>query len=116
MGDGDGAAGGDLLLEDGDDAAVGAEDVAEADGDEAGAAVLQRPDQQFGDALGDSHDVGGADGLVGGDHDEVVDAVLGGGGGDVGGAEDIVLDGLEEAGLHHGDVFVGGGVVEDGGP
>ena len=34
VGDGDGAAGGDLLLEDGDDAAVGAQDVAKADGDE----------------------------------------------------------------------------------
>ena len=44
MGDGDRTAGGDLLLEDGDDAAVGAEHVAEADGDELGAAVLEGTD------------------------------------------------------------------------
>ena len=79
-----------------------------------GAAVLEGEDQQFGDALGGAHDVGGPDGFVGGDHDEVIDAVLGGGEGDVLGAEDVVFDGLEDVGLHHGDVLVGGGVIDDG--
>ena len=72
-------------------------------------------EQQFGHALGGAHDVGGPDGFVGGDHDEVLDAVLGGGDGHVVGAEDVVLDGLEDVGLHHGDVLVGGGVIDDGG-
>ena len=104
---------GDLLLEDGDDAAVRAEHVAEAHGDVLGPAVLQGEEQQFGDALGGAHDVGGPHGFVGGDHDEVLDSVLGGGHGDVVGPEDVVLDGLEDVRLHQGNVLVGGGVIDD---
>ena len=70
-------------------------------------------EQQLGHALGGAHDVGGTDGFVGGDHDEVFDAVVGGGHGHVVGAEDVVFDGLEDVGLHHGDVLVGCGVIDD---
>ena len=58
---------------------------------------LWSEEDQLGDALGRAHDVGGADGLVGGDQDEILDAVLGGRGSHVPGAEDIVLDRFEEA-------------------
>jgi hypothetical protein len=71
--------------EDGDDAAVGAEDVAEADGDEFGGPVLEGADDEFGEALGGSHHIGGGDGFA---SESAV-----GREGEVKGAEDIVLDG-----------------------
>src|ERR1019366_4594385 len=48
------------------------------------------------------------------DHDEVFETVVGGGERDVPGAEDVVFNGLENVGLHHGDVLVRGRVIEDG--
>src|ERR1039457_7100771 len=113
MRDGDGLARGDLLFEKGKHASVAAQDVAETDGDILRAAVLEGVDQQLGDALGNAHDAGRADRLVGRDHDEVGDPVLRGGDGDIPGPDHVVLDGFEHVGLHQGDVLVGRGVVED---
>src|SRR5207247_5976594 len=133
MGDGDGAAGGDLLLKNGDDAAGGAQDVAEADGEKTdrvsgfGFRVsgpffetrdprpetrIQRLNVQLGKSFGRAHDAGGVYGFVGGDHDKGGCAASGGGVGYDLGAEDVVLDRFAGVELHHGDVLVGG-AVED---
>ena len=74
----------DLLAEAGDDGAVGAEDVAEAGGDEAcladlGAALDGKSETlhvDLGHALGAAHDIGGVDGFVGRHHHHLVDTVL----------------------------------------
>jgi hypothetical protein len=60
------------------------------------------------------HDAGRADGFVSGDEDEAFDAVREGEVGKAGGAEGVVLDGFTRLVLHHGDVFMGGGVIDDG--
>ncbi len=130
MGDGDGTAFLDLLTEEGDDGAVGAEDVAEAGGDElgdGGAAIglgegdagsalcdgfVERLAVDLADTLGATHDIGGVDGFVGGDHDELAGAVLDGEVGDDMGAEDIVLDCHGGIVLHHGDVLIGCGMED----
>jgi hypothetical protein len=75
--------------------------------------LLHPQKQQLGDPLGGPHDVGRPHGLIGGDHDEVRDPVLGGGYGQVVCAEDVVLDGLEDVRLHQRDVLVGRGVIDD---
>ncbi len=72
-------------------------------------------DVNFGAAFGGAHDAGGVDGFVGGDHDEVFDAVGGGGVGEGLGAEDVVSDGFAGVGFGERDVFVCGGVEDDGG-
>lgn len=115
VGDGDGSAVFDLFAEDGDDAAVGAEHVAEADGAEFGVGVLrvQVPDIEFGDAFGGTHDAGGVDGLVGGDQNEGVGFEFCGQIGHVLRSADVVFDGFAWVLLHHGNVFVGGGVDDD---
>ena len=139
VGDGDGAAFGDLFAEAGDDAAVAAEDVAEAGGGVAGggaggcgllgvavlrgcgrgvaAALVQGGveglDVHFGGAFGGAHDVGGVDGFVGGDHDELPDVVFAGEFGDVDGAGDVGDDAFAGVFFDEGDVFVGGGVEDD---
>lgn len=119
VGDGDWAAGVDLLLEDGDDGAGGGEDVAEADGEESGRVPgvgiggVEGLGVEFGAAFGGAHDGGGVDGFVGGDEDEGVAVGAGGGVGDGFGAENVVFDGFAGVGFHHGDVFVGGAVEDD---
>ena len=143
VGDRDGAALLDLLFEDGDDRAVGAQDIAEADGHELGLRMLQGLrrdgvvgrsmgkqrrnlvrlslfdlfvkglDDHFAEALAGAHDVGGVDGLVGGDEDKALAAVQHGGIGRAVGAEGVVLDRLAGAVLHEGDMLVGGGVVDE---
>ena len=116
VGDGDGAAVGDLLLEEGDDGAVAAEDVAEADGDVVGfAGFVFDLDDHLADALAGAHDVRGVDGFVGGDEDEALGFVFVGDVGEVIGAEDVVFDGFERGVFHEGDVLVRGGVKNDGG-
>src|ERR1017187_10887257 len=114
MGDGKGLSGGDLLLEEGNHAAVTSEHVPKTDRDVIGTVDLEMVDEKFGDPLGDAHNAGGADCLIGGDHDEVGNTVLSGGESDIAGSDDVVLDGFEGMGFHHGDVLIGGGVVEDG--
>ena len=84
VGDGDGSALLDLLLEEGNDAAVAAQHVAEAGGDKLGAAFhfavldgfVEALNVDFADTLRTAHDVGGIDGLVGGNHYELLDAVF----------------------------------------
>ena len=111
--DGDGAAGLDLLLEQGDDGAVGAQDVAEADGHELRLALpVHHLHHHLAQTLAGTHDVGGVHGLVGGDQHEPLDAVGRGGLGHLVGAEDVVLDGLVGAVLHQGDMLVGRGVED----
>ena len=114
MCDGDGSAGGDLLLEDGDDGAVGAEDVPESNGGELGFAVDgERLHEELCDAFGGAHDAGRVDGLVGGDEDAGVDFGALCGSDDVEGTDDVVFHGLGGVCLHEGDVFMGGGVEDD---
>ncbi len=123
--DGDGSSLLNLVLEEGDHAAVGAEDIAEADGgiarrvrfrgegaDTVGG-VGEALDHELAHALRGAHDVGGVDGLVRGDQDEPLDTVGGGGQRGLVGAEDVVLDGFLRIVLHQGHVLVGGGVEDD---
>ena len=142
MGDRDGAALLDLLFENGDDRAVGAQDIAEAHGHKLGLRLLkglcrdgvvgrgmgkQRRnlvrlslfdlfvkglDDHLAEALAGAHDVGGVDGLVGGNEDKALAAVEHGGIGRAVGAEGVVLNGLTGAVLHEWDMLVGGGVVD----
>ena len=113
MGDGDRPPLRDLLLEGRHDAAGAAEDIAEADGDETGAAgpgqglhvELRRP-------LGRPHHVGRVDRLVGGDHDEGFAVELVGGIGHHPRAAHVVVRRLGRVVLHQRHVLVGGGVKD----
>ena len=119
--DRDGAARGDLFLETGNHAAVGAQDIAEAGGHEPGAPLdlafldgeAQRLDVDLGHALGAPHHAGGVDGFVGGDHHHLLDVVFQAFVGDVAGAQDVDEDRFAGVFLHQGDVFVGRGVEDD---
>ena len=143
MGDRDGAALLDLFFKDGDDRAVGAQDIAEAHSHELGPCMLKGLcrdgvvgrgmgekrgnrvclagldlfikglDDHLAEALAGAHDVGGVDGLVGGDEDKALAAVKHGGISRAVGAEGVVLDRLAGAVLHEGDMLVGSGVIDD---
>ena len=111
--DGDGPALGDLLLEKRNHAAVAAQHVAEAHGDEAGlavAAVILH--DQLADALGRAHDVRGVHGLVGGDQHHAPHMVAVARLRDVQRAEHVVLHGLAGVQLHQRHVLVRGGVED----
>lgn len=107
MSDGKGLVMRDLILEDGNDAAGGTEDVAEADGIHALA-----DSEQFGDAFGDAHDAVGVGGFVGGDKEKVAIAVANGLLQEDVGSEDVGLGGGERIGFQELDVFVGSGVED----
>lgn len=122
VGDGQGAALGQLLLEEGDDGAGGAEDVAEADGHEPrpGGGVrcptrlqIESLHIELGEALGGAHDVGGVDGLVGGDLDEGLGTGGTGGVGDVFRADRVGQHALAGVELDHGHMLQGRGVEDD---
>ncbi len=125
MRDGDGSPLLDLTLEEGDHAAIGAEDVAEPDGGEAGGVgvggeragadggVGEALDHELAHALGGAHDVGRVDGLVGRHQDKPLDAVRGVRDGGLVGAEDVVLDGLLRVVLHQRHMLVGRRVEDD---
>src|SRR5262245_22916176 len=70
--------------------------------------MLQAKDDEFGDTLGRSHDVGRLDGFVGRDHYEVLDLKCPRDQGYVVCSEDIVGYRLEAVGFHHRNVLVGG--------
>jgi len=116
VGDGDGATVADLPPEEGDHRAVAAEDIPEAGGDESGFHVIvvkERAGVHLADPFGGAHHVGGVDGLVGGDHDELFDPVFHGQVGDGLGALDVGAQGLIGELLHERDVFIGRGVEDD---
>ena len=120
VGDGDRTAVTDLLLKDGDHAAVGAQDVAEPGGHELCHALhpafldglAEALAVDLADALAAAHDVGRVDGLVGGDHDELTGHVLHRKVGYHTGAVDVVLYGYRRVVLHHRDMLVGGGMED----
>ena len=109
IGDGDGAALGDLLREELDYAIARGEDVAEAENSAAGG-----EDDLLGDTLGCAHDGSWFDCLVGGEQDEAR-AVGGGSHGQGFRGEDVVGDGGEGLFFHERNVLVGGGVEDDAG-
>ena len=106
------ATGGELFLEQRDDAAVAAEHVAEAGGDEMGLFGRAALNVDFGHTLGGAHHVGGVDSLVGRDHHKFFGAVLDGQVGNVLGSEHIDKNCLVWVLLHKGHVLVGCGVVD----
>ena len=118
MGDGDGAAGLDLLFKDGNDAAVAAQDVAETGGDELGLAfhlavflgLVEALDIDFADTFAAAHHIGGIHGLVGGNHHEFPDSVLHRHVGHHLCRIHIVQHCLGGVVLHHGHVLVGRGM------
>ena len=110
VGDGHWTAFCDLLLEERDDRAVGAEDVAEADRDEVGLRVLpvHHLDDHLTDTLRGPHDVRRVHGLIRGDQDEALHAGVGCGTGGFQGAHDVVLDRFVRAHLHERHVLMCG--------
>ena len=108
VGDGHRTALRDLLLEERDDGAVGAEDVTEADRDEVGLRVLpvHHLDDHLTDTLRGTHHVRRVHGLIGGDQDEALHAGVGRGTGGLEGAHDVVLDRFVRAHLHERYVLV----------
>ena len=120
MGDGDGTALAYLFLEDGDDRAVAAQDIAKAGGDELGDALhlafldglVQGLAVDFADTLGASHDVGGVYGLVGGDHDKLLSFILHCKVGYHSRTIYIILYCYARVVLHHGHVLVGSGMED----
>jgi hypothetical protein len=107
---------GDLAPEERDDAARGAEHVAEADGDEARAVRPARRgglDQPLAEGLRLAEHVLRSHRLVGGDEHEALHAALGGDLGDDPRANDVVSHRLERVRLHERDVLVGGRVEDD---
>src|SRR5450755_883976 len=111
MRDGDRPTARDLLFEDGNDAAVAAENVSEPDGHILDPAILKRTDHQFGNALACPHDVRRTHGLVRRDHDKVFRVAATGCQGDVQSPEDIVLDRFKQVRLHHRHVLVSRRVI-----
>jgi hypothetical protein len=118
--DGDGASLRNLFAEARNDGAVTAQDIAEACGDVARAGFVrgaemgvQGLDVHFSGALGGTHDVGGVDGLVRGDHDEALDVVFTGNFRHVHATPDVIEDGFTGIRFHERHVFVGGCVEDD---
>ena len=112
-GNGHRTAGTDLALEDRDDRAVGAQDVAETDRHEFGIPSRDGGDNDLRQALGGAHDIGGVHRFVGGYQDKALYVAFHC---DLGGfvsAEDVVENRLFAAELHQGNVLVGGGVDHD---
>ena len=110
VGDGHRTAFCDLLLEERDDGAVGAEDVTEADRDEVGLRVLpvHHLDDHLTDALRGTHDVRRVHSLICGDQDETLHAGVGRGTGSLQGTHDVVLDCFVRAHLHERYVLMCG--------
>lgn len=100
----------DLLLEERDGGAVGAQDVTEADRDEVGLRVLpvHHLDDHLTDPLRGTHHVRWVHGLIGGDQDEALHAGFGSGTGGLEGAHDVVLDCFVRAHLHQRYVLMRG--------
>ena len=71
-------------------------------------------DQHFTQALGTAHDIGGVDGLIGGELDKTLHTVLCRRGQQILGAEHIVLDGLGRADLHKRHMLVGRSMKDNG--
>src|SRR5439155_12896401 len=115
MRDADRAALGDLLAEDGDDAAGRVEHVPEPHRDETGAHVVPvavRLDDPLAQRLRLPHDGLRVRGLVGGDEHEPLRPEVDGNVRHRPRPERVVADGLERVRLHHGDVLVGRGVED----
>ena len=110
VGDGHRTALRDLLLEERDDGAVGAEDITEANRDEVGLRVLpvHHLDDHLTDPLRGTHDVRRVYGLIRGDQDEALHASVGCGTGGLEGAHNVVLDCFVRAHLHERYVLVRG--------
>ena len=117
VGDGNRSAGSDLFLEQGDDAAPAAEDVAETDSGELGVADrVHLLDNQLSGAFGGTHDAGGIDGFICRNHDEDFAAAAVCCFGDIFCTKDVIFYGFHRMGFHEGDVFVSSGVEDDLGP
>ena len=119
MGDGEGPARRELLVEEREDAAVGAQHVAEAHDAEVGAGVPERGQLQD-DALrhpfGGAENAGRVDRLVGRDQDELPHAVAGGAARRAQRSHHVVPDAFEHVRLEHRHVLVGGGMEHVVGP
>ena len=118
MGDCDWAAFFDLLLENRDYAAVGAENIAETCGHKLGHALdtplldglIEALAVDFADSFAAAHHVGRVHGLVGGNHHKFLCSIFHRQVGNHPGAVDVVLHRNRRVVLHHRNVFVGSGV------
>lgn len=116
MGDSNGPALLNLLFKKRNNGTIATQDIAETSGDKLGFALYLTINDSLikalainlTDALGATHDVGGVNGLIGGDHHELLGAVLNRQVGNDASTCDIVADGLNGVVLHHGHVLIGG--------
>ena len=110
-----------LFAETGDDTTVGTEDVTETGGDEAGAAFdlalskrqTEALDVDFSETLGTTHVVGRVDGLIGRDHDHLLDIVFDTLIGHLTGTYGIDQDGFTGIFLHQRYVLVSCGMEDN---
>ena len=108
------SAGRNLLFKQRDNASVGAKDIAEAHRHKiARIMAVEHLNDHLADALGGSHNVGGIDRLIRGDHDKALGAAGGCRHRRIEGAEDVVFDGLAGADLHERHMLVRSGMIDD---
>ena len=94
---------------------MAAQHIAEAHGYAGhGCAAGEGLDQHFTQALGTAHDIGGVDGLIGGELDKTLHTVLCRRGQQILGAKHIVFDGLGGADLHKRHMLVGRSMKDNG--
>ena len=114
MRDRDRPAGANLLLKHGYDAADGAENVSEADGDEPrGRELRECVNVAFGELLRHAHHAGRVDRLIRGNEHEALKLKLVRQIGDELSSQRIVLDGFARVGFHHRHVLVRSRMEQD---
>src|SRR3954471_22738023 len=105
-----------LLLEDGQDAAVAAQNIAEPNRYKSSVFMLQSEKDQLGDPLCNTHDIGGSHRLVRRQHPEIFYLELPRDQSGVIGTKYIVDHGLETVVLHHRHMLVSGRMEDGIGP
>src|ERR1017187_966097 len=108
------AACGNLFLEDWNNTSVASEYIPEAHRNKFGSALhLERANEQLCCALRRAHHTGRPNRLICGNHDKIVDSMLGRRTGDVPGPEDVGFDGSEDVPLHQRNMLVGGCMIQN---
>ncbi len=111
MRDGNGSAVGNLVFENGNDAAARAKHIAKADNGESALMTAGGvEDNHLGEAFGGAINAGRAHGFIGGDEDETFDVVRDCDLHKVTRAKHIVGDGFDGIGFHERDMLVRGGM------
>src|SRR5690606_17641389 len=114
MGDGHGATTGDLLLEDRNDGAAAAQDIAKShDGEGTFCLPCRMQNQHLGKTVCRAVDGHRAHRLIGGDENKSFYVVIESGLNDVACPKDVVGHGLDNVDLHQRDMLVGSSMEDD---